>query len=138
MLISHSSDCGFVSHSLHMGFMVDKTESGELFLGLLLFSSATNFSPPFLHTHLIHFISSAPVMVCQAWSADMLAIYRPSVNGASSHLILWPDHLSVMSWGYFYFIFYRDVALWYLCTLCIGVCQAKFLLQGLSVIKKML
>ena len=80
-------DCGFVSHSLHMGFMVDKTESEELFSGLLMFSSATNFIAPFLHTHLIHFISSAPAMVCQAWSADMLAIHSPSINGASSPLI---------------------------------------------------
>ena len=125
-------DCGFVSHSFHMGFMMDKTESGELLLGLLLFPFVTNFIPSFLHTH---FISPAPAMLCQAWSADLLAIYSPSINVASSHLIPWPDRSRFED---IYFIFYRKVSLWYLCTLCICVFQAKFLLQDHSVLKEML
>ena len=50
------------------------------------FSPVTNFISLFLHTHLVnfvsfHFISSTPVMVCQAWSAGILAINRPSIQG---------------------------------------------------------
>ena len=42
------------------------------------FSLATNFIPPFLHTHFILYVS---VMVHQAWSTSFLAIYRPSIKG---------------------------------------------------------
>ena len=33
---------------------------GRLFTGFLPFSTTTNFIPPFLHTHLIHFVSFHP------------------------------------------------------------------------------
>ena len=52
---------------------------GRFFTGFLPFSSTTNFIPPFLHTHLIHFISSALVMVHQAWSAGTLATHGPII-----------------------------------------------------------
>ena len=49
----------------------------------LPFSPTTNFIPPFLHTHHIHFrfISSALVMVRQAWSAGTLATHEPIISG---------------------------------------------------------
>ena len=52
---------------------------GRFFTGFLPFSPTTNLIAPFLHTHLIHFrvISSAPVMVRQAWSAGTLATHGP-------------------------------------------------------------
>ena len=53
-------------------------------------SSVTNFILPFLHTHLIHFILLAAVMVLQAWSADNLAIHRPPIMGL--HRISSLDH----------------------------------------------
>ena len=50
-----------------------------------LFPPVINFIPLFLHANLIHFvfhfISSTPVMVCQALSACILANHRPSVKG---------------------------------------------------------
>ena len=45
-----------------------KWNLGRFFSGFLSFSPVTNFIPPFLHTHLIHFIRVA-VMVRQSWSA---------------------------------------------------------------------
>ena len=91
MLMFQTWDCGFVSHSLHMGVMVDKTESRELFSGLILFSSATNFIPPFLHTHLIHFISSAPAMVwgMVSWHACYLQPFN-KWGFITSHPLTWP------------------------------------------------
>ena len=61
---------------------------GRFFTGFLLFSPTTNFIPPFLHTHLtrFRFISSALVMVCQAWSAGTLATHGPINRGfTASH-----------------------------------------------------
>ena len=50
-------------------------------LGFTLFPPPfLHFIPPFLHIHLIHFISSASVMVRQGWSAGVLAIHRPSIK----------------------------------------------------------
>ena len=53
----------------------------RFFSGFLPFSPTTNFIPTFLPNHLIHFISTAPVMMWQAWSAGILAIYRPLIKG---------------------------------------------------------
>ena len=52
---------------------------GRFFTGFLPFSPTTNFIPPFLHPHLIHFrfISSALLIVRQAWSAGTLATHGP-------------------------------------------------------------
>ena len=54
---------------------------GRFFTGFLPFSPTTNFIPPSLHTHLIRFISSALVMVRQAWSAGTLATHGPILWG---------------------------------------------------------
>ena len=56
---------------------------GRFFTGFLPFSRTTNFIPPFLHTHLIHFrcISSALVMERQAWSAGTLATHGRIISG---------------------------------------------------------
>ena len=71
----------FVSRPLHVGFVVDETRSGQVFLGV---------SPVFPY-HKFHstispqsscpfrFISSALMMVRQAWSA--LAIHGPTISG---------------------------------------------------------
>ena len=59
--------------------MWTKRGLGRFFSGFLPFSPTTNFIPPFLHTHLIHFISLALVMVCQAWSAGTLATHGPII-----------------------------------------------------------
>ena len=78
-----------MSRSLHVGFVVDETVSGFLFLGVLHFIPVTNFIPPLLHTHLmlsLHF----PVMVRQAWSARILVIHRPLVKGLHRILFLNP------------------------------------------------
>ena len=53
----------------------------SMWVGFLPFTPATDFIASFLHTHLIHFVSSAPVMVRQAWLAGILAIHRPSIKG---------------------------------------------------------
>ena len=51
---------GFTSRSLHVGFVVDETGSGQVFAGFLPFSPTTNFIPPFLiliSSISFHFIS---------------------------------------------------------------------------------
>ena len=52
---------------------------GRFFTGFIPFSPTTNFIPPFLHTHPFCFISSALVMVRQAWSAGTLATHGPII-----------------------------------------------------------
>ena len=55
---------------------------GRFFTGFLPFSPITNFIPPFPHSsHPFRFISSALVMVRQAWSAGTLAIHGPIIWG---------------------------------------------------------
>ena len=54
---------------------------GRFFSGFLPFSPTKNFIPPFLHTHLIRFISSALVMVRQAWSVGTHATHGPIIWG---------------------------------------------------------
>ena len=54
---------------------------GRFFSGFLPFSPTTNSIPPFLHSHLIRFISSDLVMVRQAWSAGTLAIHGLTISG---------------------------------------------------------
>ena len=51
---------------------------GRFFMGFLPFSPTTNFIPPFLISSFC-FISSALVMVCQAWSVGTLATHRPII-----------------------------------------------------------
>ena len=54
---------------------------GRFFSGFLPFSPTTNFIPPFspYSSHPFRFISSALVMVRQAWSAGTLAIHGPII-----------------------------------------------------------
>ena len=54
---------------------------GRFFTGFLPFSPTSNFIPPFLHTHPFRFISSALVMVLQAWSAGTHATHGPIMWG---------------------------------------------------------
>ena len=72
--LRHRWDPDFVTRPLHLDFIVDETESGQVFSRIFPFSPATNFIPPFLHTQ---FISHASVVVCQVWSAGILAMHRP-------------------------------------------------------------
>ena len=70
---------------------------GRFFSGFLPFSPTTNFIPPFLHTHLIHFISP-----CDGTSGGRHPCYSQTYNiRASSHLIPRPDLVLDTSWGYF-------------------------------------
>ena len=82
---SHDWDPEFASQSLHVGFVMDETESR-----FLPFSPTTSFIPPFLHIHHFHFrfISSAPMIVRQAWSAGLLAIHKLSIKGLNRILSL--------------------------------------------------
>ena len=72
----------FASRSLHVGFVVDETGSGLVFRGVspvfpyLKFHSISPYS-----SHPFRFISSALVMVRQAWSAGTLAIHWPTISG---------------------------------------------------------
>ena len=63
---------------------------GRFFTGFLPFSPTINFIPPFLHIHLIRFISSALVMVRQAWSAGTLATHGPIIWGLHRISSLYP------------------------------------------------
>ena len=69
-----------LGHSMWVSWWT-KRDLGRFFMGFLPFSPTTNFIPPFLHTHLIHFrfISSALVMVRQAWLAGTLATHGPII-----------------------------------------------------------
>ena len=71
-----------LGHSMWVSWWT-KRNLGRFFLGFLLFCSATNFIPQFLHTHLssFHHISSTPVMMHQAWLAGFLVIHRSSIKG---------------------------------------------------------
>ena len=66
-----------------------KRSRGRFFSELLPFSPATDFIPPFMYTHLIHYISLAHVMVRQALLAGSLVIHRSLINGF--HRISSPD-----------------------------------------------
>ena len=69
-----------LGHSMCVSWWT-KRGLGRFFPGFLPFSPTTNFIPPLLHTHLIRFISSALVMVLQAWSAGTLATHGPIISG---------------------------------------------------------
>ena len=88
----------------------------------LPFSSATNFIPPFLHTHLIRFVSFVPVMIHQAWSAGMLAILRSSIKGFHRISSLDPilcrtrvEHICFYCW--FYRLLHGRLARWRACDI---------------------
>ena len=67
----------------HVGFVVDETGSGWAFLGVSpVFPYHKFHSTISPHSsHPFHFISSALVMVRQAWSAGTLATHGPIISG---------------------------------------------------------
>ena len=69
-----------LGHSMLVSWWT-KRGLGRFFARFLPFSPTTNFIPKFLHTHLIHFVSSALVMVRLAWSAGILATHGPIIRG---------------------------------------------------------
>ena len=78
---------------------------GMFFSGFLPFFPTTNFIPPFLHTHLIHFASfHPPLWWCdrRGRPAPLLFTDLQYTVGASSHLIPVPDLVLDTSWGYIY------------------------------------
>ena len=87
---------------------------GRFFTGFLPFSPTTNFIPPFLHTHLIHFVSFHPPLDGASGVVGRHPCYSRTYNiGASSHLIPRPDLMLDTSWGYLYILmslnFYREI-----------------------------
>ena len=89
---------GFVSRSLHVGFMVGLN---GVWVGFSRASSVSHchkfhsiISPH--SSHSFYFTSSAPVMVRQVWSACILPIHRPSIKWL---LMFWPGPVSDMDHG---------------------------------------
>ena len=68
-----------LGHSMWVSLQT-KQSLGRFLSGFLQFSPATNFITQFIHTHRFHFISSAPVMMRQAWSAGTNANHRCSLQ----------------------------------------------------------
>ena len=73
----------FTSRSLDMGF---RSGRNGVWVGFLQISPVfpchkfhSTISPH--SSHSFHFISSVPVKVRQAWSASILAIHRPAIQG---------------------------------------------------------
>ena len=65
---------------------------GRFFVRFLLFSPTTNFILPFLHTHLIHFVSSHLPFDGASGVVGQHPCYSRTYNiGASLHLIPRPD-----------------------------------------------
>ena len=88
-----------LGHSMWVSWWT-KRGLGRFFTGFLQFFPSTNFIPPFLHTHLIHFISP-----CDGVSGvvGQHPCYSRTYNiGSSSHLIPRPDLVLDMSWGYLF------------------------------------
>ena len=73
----------FASRSLHVGFVVDETGSGQGFHGVSpVFPYHQFHSTIYPHSsHPFRFISTALVMVRQAWSAGTLATHVPIMLG---------------------------------------------------------
>ena len=82
-LASHRWGPEFASRSLHLGFVVDETGSGQVFHGVSPVSPYHKFhstiSPH--SSHPFRFISSALVMVRQAWSAGTLPTHGSIIQG---------------------------------------------------------
>ena len=76
----------------------------RFFSRFLQFSPSTNFVPPFLHTHLIHFVSfHQPLWWCVRRGRPTALLLTDLQYGASSHLIPRPDLVLDTSWGYLYY-----------------------------------
>ena len=88
-LASHRWGPEFASRSLHVGFVVDETGSGQVFRGVSpIFPYHKFHSTISPHSsHPFRSISSALVMVRQAWSAGTLATHasHPSTRPCVGH-----------------------------------------------------
>ena len=73
---------------------------GQVFSGVFWFFFGTNFIPPFLPTHLIHFASFNLIRLYES-ASGMVSRHPCNLKtfnkGASSHLIPRPDPVSYMS-----------------------------------------
>ena len=82
-LASHRWGPELASRSLHVGFVVDETGSGQVFRGVspvLPYHKFHSTTSPH-SSHPFRSISSALVMVRQAWSAGTLATHGPIIQG---------------------------------------------------------
>ena len=92
-----------LDHSMWVSWWT-KRGLGMFFTGFLPFSPTTNFMPPFLHTHLIHFVSFHPPLwwcVRRGRPVPFLLKYI----GASSHLFPRPVLVLDTSWGYLFIVY---------------------------------
>ena len=90
--------------SLHHGnskvvFMVEESESGQIFLGILPFSPNTNFIPPIFPFSPHPFLSFHFIRPCAGLASKPLHYAQTLVLGASSDLIPWPTLGPEMSSG---------------------------------------
>ena len=93
-----------LGHSMWVSWWT-KRGLGRFFSGFLPFSPTTNFIPPFLHTHLIHFVSfHPPLWRCVRRGRPAPLLLTDLSIGASSHLMPRPDLVLDTSWGYLFFI----------------------------------
>ena len=76
-----NSDCKFTSQLFHVGFMVDKSETGQIFIrnSPIIFPN-TNF----LHSHLFHLVHFTSVTDLVNWPLSLALSYS---EGVSSNLI---------------------------------------------------
>ena len=86
------------------GFMWwTKRGLGRFFTGFLPFSPTTNLIPPFLHPHLIYFVTFHRPCDGASGVVARYPCYSRTYNmGASSHLIPRPDLVLDTSWGYLF------------------------------------
>ena len=112
-LASHRWGPEFASRSRHVGFVVDETGSGQVFHGVSPVFPYHKFhstiSPP--SSHPFSFISSALVMVRQAWSAGTLATHGPIIWGLHRISSLDPT----LCWT-------RVEDIYFYTKVCVGVC----------------
>ena len=93
-----------LDHSMWVSWK-SKLRLDRFFSGVSPVFPTTNFIPPFLHTHLIHFVdfvSSVPVLVRQAWSVGRLTTHRPSIKGLHHISSLDPAPVWARGWGYLF------------------------------------
>ena len=98
-----------LGHSMWVSWLT-KRSLGRLFSGILPFSPTINFIPPFLHTHLIHFVTVHFISPCHGTSGVVgrhLCYSQTSNKGDSSHLIPRFDPVSDTS---SYFIMYDNIS----------------------------
>ena len=97
-------------HSMWVSWWT-KRSLGRFFSGFLPYSPTTNFIPPFLHTHLIHFVSFHFISICDGATGvvGLHPCYSLTNIGASTHLISRSGHVTDNSRGCFIFYLATDV-----------------------------